>query len=216
MAELTAFAWLRSLSRRIRWEGRRGIRTLGHRFGVVGAALALCGLTTLFSYAWRWQQIEELRRASTQLQQALKPAAPSERDARDAAIQGHLAAFEARLVAFEDSPLVLQGLIDEAKAQGLSLPRGAYLPTVDRDGGFLRYQMTLPLKGQAEAVPRFIVNVLASHKSLALESAQFKRERGASQDVEARLQFALMTRPPRRGAASSRESPPRVGDKNLP
>jgi len=56
--------------------------------------------------------------------------------------------------------------------------------------------MTLPVQGDAGAIRRFMLAALLAHKTLALESVQFKRDRAATAEVEARIQWVLLTRLP--------------------
>jgi hypothetical protein len=76
------------------------------------------------------------------------------------------------------------------------LARGDYRAQPDLQGGFMRYRMSLPVKGDAPAVLKLMQAALQSHKTLALESVQFKRARIESADVEVRLQWVLLTRLP--------------------
>jgi hypothetical protein len=64
----------------------------------------------------------------------------------------------------------------------------------------LRYRMTLPVKGDAQAIHQFMAAALKAHKTLALDAVQFKRERIESGEIEARIQWVLLTRLPE-GAA---------------
>jgi hypothetical protein len=91
---------------------------------------------------------------------------------------------------------VVQDLIDLAQEHRLSMPRGDYRLQPEPTGGYMRYRMTLPVKGDAQAVQRFMLNALKAHRTLALEAVQFKREQVASPIVEAHVQWALLTRWP--------------------
>ena len=56
--------------------------------------------------------------------------------------------------------------------------------------------MTLPIKGESGAINRFVQAALLTEPALVLESIQFKRDRPDAQQIEARLQWALLTRLP--------------------
>jgi hypothetical protein len=91
---------------------------------------------------------------------------------------------------------VIQDLIALADERQLLLVRGDYKPQVDSAGGFLRYRMTLPVKGGMAAIQSFVAAVLQTHPSMAVEAVQFKRDRIASPLVEARIQWLLLTQLP--------------------
>ena len=106
--------------------------------------------------------------------------------------------FDQQLLPHADIPTALQDLFNLAEDEQLVIARGDYRPQLDTQGGFLRYRMSLPVKGEARAVLRFLHKALRTQKALALESVQFKREHAGASEVEARLQLALLVQlPPR-------------------
>ena len=126
----------------------------------------------------------------------MQPRSLTDEERRDAEDAARLDAFESQLVPHDETGSVLQSLIELAEVEGLVLSRGDYTSTTDTDGQFVRHRMNFPVKGGAHSVPRFILAALSKHKALALETAQFKRQRGLPQDMEARVQFILLTRLP--------------------
>ena len=82
------------------------------------------------------------------------------------------------------------------------IARGEYKPVLDSAGSFLRYRMTLPIKGESDAINRFVQAALLAEPALVLESIQFRRDRPDAQQIEARLQWALLTRLPQGGVPS--------------
>jgi len=185
------------LLERCGWETLHHGRRLLRRMGWGGIALvAAAGVSLL---AWlQWQQSEE---RLDQMRVVLaaqpgpepntdKPAAPA-MDGRE-----RLRAFEAHLVPHEEIPNVLQNLFRLADAENLTLQRGEYKVEPDSNGGFIRYRMILPVNGGSSAVYRFIQAALLAHGALALDSVQFRRERIDAQNVEARIQWILLTRLP--------------------
>jgi hypothetical protein len=115
--------------------------------------------------------------------------------------RNRLKAFENLLLPHEDIPAALLALFRLAEAEGLTMQRGAYHLQIDTEGQFLRYQMTLPVKGDALAIQRFIRTALNEQPTLALDSIQFKRERIESTVVEARIHWILVARLPTYQAA---------------
>ena len=194
----------RSLDRveQIVWELRRGVRGVTRRFGVWGWAWASCALLTLVAGFMVRHDAAELaearlrataetsRRASATVNGPERRALPAP-DSREL-----LHRFEQNLLPHGDIPAVVQALLRLAQDEGLSNRRGDYRLQTDSGGGFVRYQMILPVKGAAPAVHRFIQAALLDHSALALESVQFKREGIESSEIEARLQWVLLTEPP--------------------
>jgi len=184
--------WLGRALGRWTWGCARVARIVSRRFGLLGwFAMAFVAIAVLAAI--------QGHRASSQLDDArLKLAELNSMAARPVESRGHaptrLTAFEDILLAHADIPGTVQDILELAEAQHLSIARGDYSPQIDAKGGFLRYRMTLPVKGDARAIHRFMLAALRAHRTLALESAQFKRERIESSDVEARIQWIVMTR----------------------
>ena len=178
------------------WELGRLSRAFLRRFGGAGVVIVLClGLTLVAGMvALRDDAATTLTQqaALEQRESATKRAAVTpQADGRD-----KLAAFERQLPAYEDVPQALQDLLDLAAKDGLEVSKGDYRPQPDVQGRFMRYRMALPVKGKSTAVQHFMVGVLASQRTLALESVQFKRQGIDSSEVEARIQWTLITQLP--------------------
>lgn len=177
------------------WEVRRGIRVYLRRFGLLGMLLPGCAVLGIVAWTVDQQQIRAL--ASTQLsltEQELVSSSPVENRGVDG--RGRLKAFDEYLLDHENIPVVVQDILNLAEDEKLSITRGEYRPQIDVQGKFLRYRMTLPVKGDAQAIRRFMLAALHAQKTLALESVQFKRERIESSKVEARIQWIVLTRLP--------------------
>jgi Tfp pilus assembly protein PilO len=139
------------------------------------------------------QTLLELTQRRAELSQAAhRFTAPAQaQDLSDA--RSRLRQFEGYLTKHEDIPVVVEDVLRRAEDEGLSIQRGDYRPQIDGPGGFLRYRMNLPVTGKPDAIHRFIQAALAAHRSLALESIHFGRERMESGQIEARLQWTLFT-----------------------
>lgn len=203
MAGLTLPA-IRSAVGRIAWEAQRARRVAAHRLGLPGVMAVLAAalmLAALWAREAQRDRLIDARKATSSL-----PVALPAREARAAAglsdSRARLREFDDRLIAHADIPLALRNLIALADANGLILERGAYRPQLEAQGGYLRYRMTLPLTGRADAILRFTMAALKANPTLSLENVQFNRERGDDTVVEARVQWALLTRPPPTAAPS--------------
>jgi len=182
------------------WELRRIVRAFmrhGGRLGIVPVLAAVLGIAAavvcrqqgVAAQQAQAQLAERLARRAAE--PAAAPVVPGERDGR-----ARLKAFDDYLLPHDDIPTVVQDLLNEAEDLRLVLARGDYRAQPDLQGGFMRYRMSLPVKGDAPTVLKLMQSALQSHKTLALESVQFKRARIESTDVEVRLQWVLLTRLP--------------------
>jgi hypothetical protein len=181
------------------WELRRMARAFmrhGGRLGIVPVLAAVLGVAAVV--VGRQQgvaaQQAQSRLAERLAQRAAAPAPPPVSGERDG--RARLKAFDDYLPPHDDIPTVVQDLLNQAEDLRLVLARGDYRAQPDLQGGFMRYRMSLPVKGDAPTVLKLMQSALQSHKTLALESVQFKRARIESTDVEVRLQWVLLTRLP--------------------
>lgn len=188
---------LATAPRRVAWELRRAGRAVVRPLGWAGATLA-AGLAMAGVAGWvRQGQAERLVQAQQQV--LIQRAQPVGRPADvPAGLDGRarLAEFDAYLPRHEEIPATLAALFNLAQREGLSIARGEYKAQADGPGRFLRYRMALPVQGDAAAIRRFMLAALQAHKTLALESVQFKRERPGVAAVEARIQWVLLLRLP--------------------
>lgn len=198
MAGMTA-SWLRLATGRLAWEVRRAQRRLAYRLGLPGV-LALLALAVLLTALWmRESQRDKWTRARDAVAQ-LPTAGRVETPITEPDGYARLREFDRFLPAHEDIPTAIQDLIALAEANGLVLTRGTYRPQPETQGGYLRYRMTLPVTGHADAILRFMMAALETQATLSLEAVQFKRERSDTLVVETRIQWALLTHLPPAGA----------------
>jgi hypothetical protein len=181
------------------WHAGYCSRAYTRRWGIWGWALFACAALAAASWAVDAQAHREsagLRarialHAGLASQGAGRPAAPAENGDR-----ARLRAFDKVLLAHQDIPDVVQDLLDLAAKHGLEVRRGQYRGQADTTGGFFRYRMTLPVKGAPAAVYGFMQAALRAQPALALESVQFRRERGESSELELNLHWLLLARLP--------------------
>lgn len=194
MARMTA-GWPRRPMLHVIWQLRRAAARASRRWGWGGFLSVIAFALLIAVFCIRETQRDRRSRAyeASALEARQQPLAPRlvEPDAR-----ARLQAFDRHLVPHEEIAVALQDLIALAESTGLVLARGAYRPQPDPQGGYLRYRMTLPVIGPADAIHRFVMTALGRQRSLSLESVQFKRERSDSAHIEARIQWALLARLP--------------------
>jgi hypothetical protein len=78
-----------------------------------------------------------------------------------------------------------------AAKTGLVLSQGEYKSAVDRNGRFHTYQVTLPVKGNYNAIWRFAMLALRAIPFASLDEISFRRDTIGEPAVEARLRLTL-------------------------
>lgn len=180
---------------RMAWEARGAMQRILRRFGLLGVLLPSCMLMSAVGWGLARQQVAEFNDARAHLAARAPAPVAASQGVNDGA-RMRLRAFDDYLPNHDEIPSVVQDLLNLAADEGLSISRGEYKPQVDGPGGYLRYRMVLPVKGDAPAVYRFMQSALRERKTLALESVQFKRERIESSEIEARIQWVVLTHLP--------------------
>lgn len=201
---------LRQFAGQAAWELRRGCGSFTRRYGPWGWCLACCVLVALLAWGGQRQQLARSASAQAELAQRLASLAHQPVTSQTGSVGktdatsalARLQRFHQQLLAHEDLPCAVQALLDLGAAQGLLMQRGEYRPQSDSVGGFLRYKMSLPVKGEAAAIHRFVEAGLRQQPALLLDSVRFKRERIAASVIEARIDWVLLVRLPQ-GAPSS-------------
>ena len=189
---------------RLAWETGRAWRAAVRRLGPAGLVLLGCGACVLLGLWLAQVQAARAGALAAQLaaqlavQRVPPPAgtAPLAADSGMAGARARLQAFEAQLLPSAGIPFVVQQLLDLGEAEGLTMLRGNYRPQTDSAGGFLRYRMSLPVKGGGPAIERFIRAALRKQPNLALDSMQFKRSSIDTSEIEARIEWTLLARLP--------------------
>ncbi|WAC71447.1 hypothetical protein OU995_17895 [Roseateles sp. SL47] len=176
------------------WEVKRQGRGLLRRVGLPGVATGALLLLAIGAVA-----VDRHALVSLEDSQRLLQRLPAERVQLQATAvrpedegRRRLAAFDQVLPAHDEIPQAVGDLLMLAENEGLLVEKGDYRLQLEPQGGFVRYRMTLPVKGDATAVRKFMLDALRSQRTLALESVQFKREAATSRVVEARIQWVLM------------------------
>lgn len=178
--------------RRPGWEARRLARAALRRSGLFWPGLLVCTAAAAAGLAVGRGQAAQAGLLAARPLAAAPVAASSPVDAGQAGARSRLRAFEAHLLPHGDIPFALQDLLELGAAEGLSMQKGSYRAQPDSAGQFLRYRMSLPVQGSAQAIQRFMKAALRKQKNLALDGVQFKRTRIGSPDIEARIDWVLL------------------------
>lgn len=91
-------------------------------------------------------------------------------------------------------PAVMQQLFDLAATHNLVIAQAEYTPQTSDEGGYIAYDIALPLKGPYPEVRAFIGEALLHLPTLALHSVEFRRDDARAADVQANLRLRLYLR----------------------
>lgn len=170
------------------WECRRGERAVLRKVGVFSLLLLML-MTACAVAAWVSLNARPMPRTAAPPPQQASAKAPE-----PARLVDGVAAFEKRLAPEAEVSAVIQDILKWAEDERLVIDKADYSHQQDAAGRFTRVRMTMPVKGDAVAIQRLISKALKAHAALALSSAHFQRDRIDAKEVEARLQWVLMTR----------------------
>ena len=177
----------------VRQYGRSSTRSFGAwEWGVV--IVSLLALASMGGAAyWRAQidALEPLQKRPTAPSHPLKVDVSSSLEAKQ-----RLQDFEQMLTPHENIPQALGDLLQLAEDEGLLVRRADYRPDEDGMGHFMRYRVQMPIKGTTEAIQRFLGGALRAQRNLILESVQLKRETSESNELDANVQWVLLTQLP--------------------
>ncbi len=180
------------LGPRLSWQARRLWRRAGWAGAAGAACLALAALALLQTPALvARQQALTLQLADAAKAAAVAAAAPPQPGPADG-----VAAFYAYLPVHDAIPEQLKELVNVARKTEVTLVKAEYKAQMESNAGFLRYQITLPVKADYASVQRFIVAALQALPTLTLDSVLFKREQIEAGEIEARIQFILLVKKP--------------------
>jgi hypothetical protein len=194
---------------RLAWEALRLLHACRRRYGMFGWAMLACafvaGACLVLARHEQGQGSVDRQQLAARLAENSRAAASAPLAAGPApgaaGARARLQAFDAQLLDQGAIAFAIQDLLDLGEAEGLVMQRGSYRPQADLAGGFLRYRMSVPVKGPGPAIQRFIKASLRKQGSLALSSVQFKRPRIGSPDIEARIDWILLATIPAVGEA---------------
>lgn len=78
-----------------------------------------------------------------------------------------------------------------AESCGIRLNEGEYKATSDKVGRIVRFQMTLPVKGEYPQIRKFLAALPSELPAVALQGVHFERQKVADPGVEAKLKLVL-------------------------
>lgn len=102
-----------------------------------------------------------------------------------------LLAFYDFFPAREKAPKLFHSIFSAAHNESVSLAQGEYKYSHGKAGRIGIYQVSLPVKGSYVQIRKFIVKVLNSMPSAALDELSFKRDSIGRIDLEAKIRFSI-------------------------
>ena len=174
------------------WDTRRVVHAGVRRFGMLAIALPA---SVLICAAAVYYVSMQSHIAQGLLSKSLARAkAPIPVKLTTGPDRARVTAFENLLVAQDDIPDVVEDVMQAANEAGVMIPHADYQAETDLAGGFVRFRMTLPVKGEAIAIVRFMHTTLLRYRTMTLESVRLTRQRPEASEVEARVQWVLLTK----------------------
>lgn len=178
--------------RRGRWDMRRGTRLIWAHLGWTGLLLplALIGVVVAVSAQhWKAQRFAQLQSLAKEL-----PAAQFAAPLVTGDVDSRIARFRTQLPERAALPQRVGELLTAAEAAGLTVAKADYRVQPDPAAGFLRYRVSMPLRGPAAKVLPFIQQAMRVDPALALEGIQIKRDSPESSEIEVSLRWVLFAR----------------------
>lgn len=172
------------------WIFSQGMKNLGIP-GMAGVILLVCSLAGYFSFSfWEKARLDTLSRdVVTETKRLEMSRMNSGVDASSPGAQLH--AFYGFFPVRQKVPELLKTIYAAAHDESVGLAQGEYKFIPGKSGRIVSYQVNLPVKGNYVQIRKFIVKVLNSLPSAALEGITFKRESISRGDLEAKIRFLI-------------------------
>lgn len=181
---------IQALWNRLRWKAARWLKAIGMSgvAGIILVVFALAGyvgavLPQQARFAQLTQDIADEQ--ARQKNASLNP--PVDTRSTEARLRVFHEFFPSR----EKAPALLKTIYRAARDESLSLAEGGYKYSLSKTGGIGKYQVDLPVRGSYVQIRRFIVKVLNTVPSAALDEVSFKREIVGSGELEAKIRFTI-------------------------
>ena len=178
----------------LRWTSRRWRRRLGWPGVLAIGILAICTASYFYMILPAQAKLDMARHSATMQREHFALASRSLKG-RNAGPEAQLAEYYKKFPAEGLSPQWLEKLVALAATCGLSLNDGEYELMRDKAGRLVRYQMTLPVRGEYPQIRKFLTDLPGAIPVIALENVQFERQKVADSNVEAKIKLVLYLEP---------------------
>ncbi len=169
----------------LRWRVQRLNRQWGWPVWI-GLALVMAGV--LLTYQ-TWQLEVESARLSASRKGGAQLDAPRP---KKPVTENELGAYYETLPHEEERFALVKRVLISAEKHGVLPQQADYKLEAEALTRVVRYQLSLPLKGDFARMQAFIVDVLNENRSVVIDSLNVKRESVERSDVEARVQFSVL------------------------
>jgi len=171
------------------WTRRRWMRLFGWP-GVAGIGLlAACLAVYLSAIRPAQSRLDAAHQSAIQLQKPGKRDANEDRRNQPPAEQ--LAEFYRQFPNDKNLLPWMEKIFTLAQDQKIDLDQGEYKVSSDKVGKLMRFQMTLPLKGEYPQIRKYLDSLLAGIPIVALEHLQLERQKVGDPALEAKIRLAL-------------------------
>jgi hypothetical protein len=175
------------------WSVQRWWAALPHRPAWWGLLLGLGFWALWAAGAWSAASSSEASRLALGIPSVAAQTVAAQAKVGDARVDA--SALQAILVPASRASNVMQDLFELAQDQGVNVLGSTYSTQPEPQAGLVRQVVSMPLKGSALAVRRFIEAALRAHAALAVQRLQIRRESGRDSVVEAQVEWVLLTKP---------------------
>ena len=175
---------------RLVWTASRWVKELGLP-GMAGIFLVVFSLAGFLSIVFiEHSRLDQLTQEVVVEQKRLDMSRLTpEGDAQSSGAQLH--AFYKFFPPRQKAPNLFKAIYGAAHDESISLAQGEYKYSLGKAGRVGVYEVNLPVKGSYIQIRKFIVKVLNSVPSAALEEVSFKRETVGKADLEAKIRFSI-------------------------
>jgi Tfp pilus assembly protein PilO len=177
-----------NLGRRFPWRYWRGLLGLPGAIGVAGLGV---GLVLYFSVVQPAQQrLDAVRHGASTLHERLARANEALRDdARP--LDEQLVVFYRSFPGEQASPDWIGKIAAIAQRDGLGLQQADYKVDHDRIGKLIRFQMSMPLRGEYQTIRKFLSDLNNEIPIVSLEQVQFERQKVGDPLVDAKIRLVI-------------------------
>lgn len=175
---------------RLRFPLRRWGSLLGWPGAMGAGGLAMC-LALYFSAVQPAQQrLDTARLSASSLHERIARAGQALNDGARP-LDEQLAAFYRVFPSEHDATDWIGKIAAIAQRDGLDLQQAEYKVERDKTGKLIRFQMSLPLKGEYQAIRRFLSDLRAEIPIASLEQVQFERQKVGDPLVDAKVSLVI-------------------------
>lgn len=168
---------------------RKGIQ-LGWPGAIGAGAFAMC-LALYFSTVQPAQRrLDTVRLSASSLHERITQAGQASNDSARP-LDEQLAAFYRFFPSEHDVTDWVGKIAAIAQRGGLNLQQAEYKSERDKTGKLIRFQMSLPLKGEYQTIRRFLSDLHAEIPIVSLEQVKFERQKVGDPLVDAKVRLVI-------------------------